>query len=475
MKTTWIILLLLISSTLGAQTEYINIFHFNDLHGRIEKLPRMKFMADSITKADGGFSIVLSAGDMFSGKPYVDKHEKPGWPAIDLMNDFPVNATAIGNHEFDYGLYQLNARINEALFPFVASNVSNGDSALSGIKDYIEIRTPKKQKLVILGLTQVGRNGFPEAHPDKIKGLQFTRGLDCSKDFAMLPGKKGYLIVLSHMGFKNDSILASQMNNARLIIGGHSHTTLQQPVKGTYADVVQAGNYGKYLGYYRIQLKKGKVVSSEYKLLKVEDGKSEDQPMKKKADTYINNPAFQKVIAEIPRAAVGNIYLATIMANAYLKECHADLAVQNEGGVRIHEIPAGPVTIKKVYELDPFDNSLLIVEMTPDDIRYLIEQSIKMQGDYDLAPAGFSYEIIKDDKGAVSDIKLDFLNTMPNKSGKYRMAINSYVFFAYLKDRSLNYADTGLFSTQILIDYIQKTRLADPVKVLIPEKGKGKY
>ena len=41
---------------------------------------------------------------MFSGKPYVDKHEKPGWPAIELMNDFPVNATAVGNHEFDYGI-----------------------------------------------------------------------------------------------------------------------------------------------------------------------------------------------------------------------------------------------------------------------------------------------------------------------------------------------------------------------------------
>ena len=475
MRTLFLVISLFTLLNLNGQTEYINVFHFNDLHGRIEKLPRMKFIVDSITKTDGGYSIVLSAGDMFSGKPYVDKHEKPGWPAIELMNDFPVNATAVGNHEFDYGLSNLNSRISEAHFPFLASNIFNGDSSLNNIKEFIEIKTPLKSRIVILGLTQVSRNGLPEAHPDRLKGLKFVHGLDHVKNYTKLPGKKGFLIVLSHMGFKNDSLLSSQMTNAKLIIGGHSHTTLNQPLTGKYADVLQAGQYGRYLGYYRLQLKKGKVISKEYKLIKIEEGRNEDITMRKKADSYINNPAFDKVIADIPNTVSGSIYLASVMANAYLKECQADLAVQNEGGVRINEIPAGPVTIRKVYELDPFDNSLLIVEMTKDDIKYLIEQSIKLQGEYDLAPAGFSYEIINNEKGDVSDIKLDFLNTMPNKSGKFRVAINSYVFFAYLKDREMPNAETGKYSTQVLIEYIKLTRLEEPVKVLIPIKGKGKY
>jgi 5'-nucleotidase len=475
MKITGLFFLILLALNVSAQTEYINIFHFNDLHGRIEKLPRMQFMADSITKADGGYTVVLSAGDMFSGKPYVDKHELPGWPAIDLMNDFPVNATALGNHEFDYGLKILNERIAKAAFPFVAANVSNGDSALQNVKDYFVIKTPRGNRLVILGLTQVSRNGLPEAHPDRVKGLKFAHGLDRVKDYTHLPGKKAYLIVLSHMGFKNDSILASQMEQAKLIIGGHSHTTLHHPYTGKYADVLQAGQYGRYMGYYRIQMKKGKVISKEYRLLKVDDGQNENKKMKTAADTYIHNPAFNEVVADIPQTITGSVKLASVMALAYRIHCHADLAVQNQGGVRINELPAGPVTVKKMYELDPFDNSLLIVEMTPDDIRYMIEQSINLQGEYDLAPAGFAYEIIKKENGTASEIRLDFLNTMPNKSGKFRMAINSYVFFAYLKDRELNYAETGLYSTQILMDFVKKTRLAEPVKVLIPEKSKGKY
>ncbi len=475
MRKLFLILIFSIAIGLYAQTEYVNIFHFNDLHGRIEKLPRIKFMIDSIENVNKGYSLVLFAGDMFSGKPYVDKCEKPGYPAIELLNEIPVNAATIGNHEFDYGLSALNQRIAEANFPFVVCNIYNGDSSLKNVKEYTEFKTTRGNRIVVLGITQVSKNGIPETHPDKVKGLKFSGGHEKAKQYSKLPGKKGVLIILSHMGYKNDTLMSSQLPNASLIIGAHSHTKMEKPYKGKYSEVVQAGNYGKYLGYFRLKIKKGKIISEEYKLLPVEDNRCEDQKLRKKADVYINNPAFDKEIAVLKTPLSGSVQLATMMAYSYLNECGSDLAVQNQGGVRINEIPPGPLTIKKVYELDPFDNPLLIVEMTPEEIKELIIQSIRLQGDYDLAPAGFSYEIVKSDKGTLSDIKLDFLNTMPNKSGKFRMAINSYIFFSYLKDTKIPYTETGMFSTQVLMTYIQKKGLENPVKVHIPEGNKGKY
>lgn len=475
MKKLFLIFVLYGVVDLYAQTEYVNIFHFNDLHGRIEKLPRIKFMIDSIEKVNKGYSLVLFAGDMFSGKPYVDKCDKPGYPAIELLNEIPVNVSTIGNHEFDYGLSALNQRIAEAGFPFVVCNIYNGDSTIKNVREYTEFKTTRGNRIVVLGITQVSKNGIPETHPDRVKGLKFSGGHEKAKQYSNLPGKKGLLIVLSHMGYKNDTLMSSQLPNASLIIGSHSHTKTEKPYSGKYSDVVQAGNYGKYIGYYRLQIKKGKIISKEYKLLPVDDNKSEDQESRKKADVYINNPAFNKEIAVLKTSISGSVQLATMMAYAYLNECGSDLAVQNQGGVRINEIPAGPLTIKKVYELDPFDNPLLIVEMTPDEIKNLIQQSVRLQGDYDLAPAGFSYEIVKSDKGTLSEIKLDFLNTMPNKSGKFRVAINSYVFFSYLKDTQIPYTETGLFSTQVLMSYIQKKGFEKTVKPLIPDGNKGKY
>ncbi|PKP17532.1 MAG: hypothetical protein CVU05_15385 [Bacteroidetes bacterium HGW-Bacteroidetes-21] len=458
----------------NAQTKYINIFHLNDIHGRIDNLPRIKFIIDSITKTDGGYTIILNAGDMFSGNPYVDKYAEPGYPIIDLLNMLPLTATTIGNHEFDYGISTLNKRIRQAKFPFLASNIKNADSTLLFTPGFITLKPYKKFNICLIGVTQTGVNGYPDSHPDKVKGLVFTPGTEILS--TLKKSKKQQLcIVLSHMGIEMDTAFSNQNDFPDLIIGGHSHEKLEKPYQGKYFPVLQAGSYAKYLGYYRYTLDKNKIVAEDYKFLPIKSGGNEDKAMLEKVAEYKNAPQFNEVIADVKADINGVNQLGTFMAMAYLKECGADISVQNSGGVRTRTLKTGPLQLVKVFELDPFDNPLVIAEMSQDEIISLIMQSIKIEGDYDLIPAGFKYKIVRDETGKVKNIELDFGNTKPNKGGRFRVALNSYVFFSYPeKSKKIKYTDTGITSNDALIRYFKSIKTITPCEVMIPENVSGK-
>jgi len=153
-------------------TAVVTILHINDLHAKINRFPQLKHVVDSIRKVNNEVYIV-AAGDLFSGNPIVDRYEQRGWPIIDMMNDLHFDLSCLGNHDFDYGQKILNDRMNDAKFPFICANIKTDKAVINQPKPYYLLTTKSGIKIGIIGLLQVGQNGFQILIQRTLKALSF--------------------------------------------------------------------------------------------------------------------------------------------------------------------------------------------------------------------------------------------------------------------------------------------------------------
>ncbi len=203
----------------------IVILHVNDMHGKIDKIPYAATLINEI-KQQHPDALLFSAGDIFSGNPIVDKYPEKGYPMIDLMNGLPFSLSTLGNHEFDFGGDVLAKRLNELNHTVIAANITQAPSYFPKLKPY-KIITIQGIKIAVIGIVQVSENGLPDTHPERIKEFSFEQGITTA--LKILPKLKKYpiRIVLSHMGYEQDSILATKNHTITAIVGGHSHKKIQ--------------------------------------------------------------------------------------------------------------------------------------------------------------------------------------------------------------------------------------------------------
>ena len=461
---SFLILLILIVSHSGfsqgkknkKQTEII-ILHTNDMHGRIDQFPALSALIKEI-KSKHKNVILVTAGDLFSGNPIVDKYPEKGFPMIDLMNNLQFDATTLGNHEFDYGPKALAKRINEASFPFVVSNMKSVFTEFPTLKPWIILKK-EKTKILILGITQVDNNGHPDTRPENCKDFRFTPGLEKMKEFSSISKNGDIFIVLSHMGFEEDSILATMRPEINAIIGGHSHTTLPVGRNINGVLIAQAGYYVKYLGKMTILLEKNKVISIKDTLLSLKGYKQIDSTILNKVITYNNNEELLRTAGYLGTPLIGEIQLGMFMANATLQASKADFAFQNSGGVRVSELSQGPISIKNIYELDPFSNEIILCKMTPSQIRDLIAYGYKKEKKADLISFGIFSDIYVNKDKSISRIDL-FLpdGTSPEEDKVYTVALNSYVSSSYKFNRTGESYGTGITTTDAILTMLSKIK-----------------
>jgi len=454
MKLYLIIFFIKINLLHSYSQEKIAIFHFNDLHGNIDNLPRIKFIIDSISKYND-FSIILNGGDLFSGNPYVDKYIEPGYPIIEMLNHLPLSASTIGNHEFDFGINTLNERIYQADFKFIASNIFNKDSSLFNIEPYIILNTDNNKKIAIIGACQTDINNIPATHPSNVKGLEFKCGTTTIFEYSFLKDSADYIILLSHLGFYKDSLIAESINLPNLIVGGHNHIITKKPIIVNNTAIVQAGNNAKYIGFYNIELNNDSAKFIAYNLIEINTSLNIDSSMFNMLNTYKNSPYFYDTIAYFPKNITEINDLGKIFTDAYIYESGSDIAIQNIGGIRLNYIPAGPVLLKTIYELDPFNNDIVIVEVNIDDIKDIILSGYFKKNRNDFVASGFNYKEITDKKGKITDLEITF-NNLPNKQGYYRLALSSYVFETYLNNiKKMKSTNTNIKSNNAIINYLK--------------------
>ena len=224
----------------------LTILHTNDVHSHIEPFSEVDKKYPGLGGAEYRATIIenirkkkehvllFDAGDIFQGTPYFNFFH--GDLEIDLMNKMGYDAATIGNHDFDGGMESLARQITRAHFPFVNCNYDFSNTPIDGkVHKHIILNKGKLR----IGVTGCGveLNGLvPDAlytstqYLDPIKSVQ--------EQVNMLKQKKCHFIIcLSHLGYKyntskiSDIVLANNTFDIDLIIGGHTHTFLEAPVK----------------------------------------------------------------------------------------------------------------------------------------------------------------------------------------------------------------------------------------------------
>ena len=435
----WFALLMFCASFLQASAreiisdreERIVIFHFNDIHGKIDNFARVATLVER-ERQKGDQVYLFSAGDNFTGNPIVDQFDPPGKPMLDLLNRLRVDLLTIGNHEFDYGLDRLERFAAEADFPLLSANIDRGKKCLPRLKSSAVLNTPQGHRLAVFGLIQIeAGNGIPSTHPDKVKGLKFREPLDRARALKRLRRKNHVLLALTHIGYEQDLLLATQMPELDIIIGGHSHTRIDPAETVNGVLIAQAGSDNRFLGRIDLLLQNGRLVEKKGCLIDLKSVDDIDPEIQNMIEGYNNNPLFRQVLATATQEIVGKEALGALMTDAICRVHGLDIAFQNNGGIRMGRLPK-EITLKDIYTLDPFGNQVVVMNMSTEEIRSLISGSLGRDGKIDLQVSGMEYIVLADDKGHVGEIRIVDQKGRPfDEKRIHRVGLSSYVASSY--------------------------------------------
>ncbi len=437
-------------------TEII-ILHTNDMHSKIDNFGKLAYLADSLRKTHK-YVFLVAAGDNFTGNPIVDMYPDKGYPMIDLMNKLHFDATAMGNHEFDMGQEMQNKRRKQANFPFISCNIDATGTALKQPEPFVILKAGKI-KIPFLGIIQLGENGMPDSHPSRLEGLKFTDGIEKAKDFLWLKDKYGMLIGLTHLGVEADEPLAMAYPQFDLIIGGHSHTTMTQPMMVNGVMIVQTGSGLKNVGKTTLQVTEGKITDRRYELIPLAGISGTKPEVQAMIDKYNSNEEMNRVIAFAETAFDTEEELGCMMTDAITARLKSDFAFQNGGGIRISSLPQGNILLKDIFRLDPFGNQVVTFTMTYDEIKSLIINAYNREKKIDLVPSGMTYTVTINSEGICTDV--DMKDTSGNAFDKYKsytVGVNSYISASY----KFNHTDPGTTNynttAQTLLDYLGEVK-----------------
>jgi 5'-nucleotidase/UDP-sugar diphosphatase len=503
------------------KTYAITILHTNDHHGHFWQndhgeygLGAQKTLVDGIRQevaAQGGSLLLLSGGDINTGVPESDLQDAE--PDFRGMNLVGYDAMAIGNHEFDNPLSVLRQQEKWATFPLLSANIYQKSTGQRLFKPYA-LFDKQGIKIAVIGLTtdDTAKMGNPEYFTDiefRVPAPEAKRVVEqLRKD-----EKPDVIIAATHMGHydngEHGSNAPGDVEMARslpagyldMIVGGHS----QDPVcmagdnrkqvdyvpgtpcspdrqNGTW--IVQAHEWGKYVGRADFEFRNGELKLVHYQLIpvnlkkKVEkaDGTSErvyytqqiaEDPTMMKLLTSFQEKGKEQLSVKIgsvngklegDRSKVRFVQtnLARVMLAAQRERADADFAVMSGGGVR-DSIESGDITYKNVLKVQPFGNTLVHVDMKGREVEQYLAVVANMKPDSGAYAQFANVSLVADGKG-VSEVKI---NGQPLQADKtYRMAtlnFNALGGDGYPKlDGLPSYVNTGFIDAEVLKQYIEK-------------------
>ncbi|WP_193158734.1 bifunctional UDP-sugar hydrolase/5'-nucleotidase UshA [Serratia marcescens] len=503
------------------KTYAITILHTNDHHGHFWQndhgeygLGAQKTLVDGIRQevaAQGGSLLLLSGGDINTGVPESDLQDAE--PDFRGMNLVGYDAMAIGNHEFDNPLSVLRQQEKWATFPLLSANIYQKSTGRRLFKPYA-LFDKQGIKIAVIGLTtdDTAKMGNPEYFTDiefRVPAPEAKRVVEqLRKD-----EKPDVIIAATHMGHydngEHGSNAPGDVEMARslpagyldMIVGGHS----QDPVcmagdnrkqvdyvpgtpcspdrqNGTW--IVQAHEWGKYVGRADFEFRNGELKLVHYQLIpvnlkkKVEkaDGTSErvyytqqiaEDPTMMKLLTPFQEKGKEQLSVKIgsvngklegDRSKVRFVQtnLARVMLAAQRERADADFAVMSGGGVR-DSIESGDITYKNVLKVQPFGNTLVHVDMKGREVEQYLAVVANMKPDSGAYAQFANVSLVADGKG-VSEVKI---NGQPLQADKtYRMAtlnFNALGGDGYPKlDGLPSYVNTGFIDAEVLKQYIEK-------------------
>ncbi len=504
----------------NADTTYkLTVLHTNDHHGRFWQnkhgeygMAARKTLIDDLRdeiQAEGGSVLLLSGGDINTGVPESDLQDAE--PDFKGMSKIGYDAMALGNHEFDNPLDVLFKQQDWANFPMLSANIYDKKTGKRLFQPYAMFN---KQgiKIAVIGLTT--EDTAKLGNPEFIGQVDFRDPKAEAKELIAELKKTenpDLIFAVTHMGhYENgnrginapgDVALARYLNEGDLdmIVGGHS----QEPVcmegpnvikknfksgdecqpdqqNGTY--IVQAYEWGKYVGRADYEFRNGELSMVSYDLIPVNlkkkinvDGQSQRvfvqdeitqdkamldflRPFQEKGQSQLNVKIAEsngKLEGDRDVVRFQQTNLGRLIATAHMERAKADFAVMNSGGVR-DSIEAGDITYKDVLTVQPFGNMVSYVDMSGQEVLdYLNIVATKPVDSGAYAQfAGISMRIEND---KVTNVFIG--NKQLRLDGRYRFTVPSYNASGgdgYPKiDTHPGYVNTGFTDAEVLKDYLE--------------------
>ncbi|MDH5706949.1 MAG: metallophosphatase, partial [Candidatus Aminicenantes bacterium] len=272
--------LVLLSLPWPGSGEQLTILHTNDTHSHLYSfgplnsfggIARMSALIKELKRKNGNV-LTLHAGDVFVGTFAFNKYL--GYPELDIMEEL-YDAMAIGNHEFDLGIDTLAAILsgqvsgeNPIALPFLLANVDwekvgQGHPLRAFVKPYMVVNIGNL-KVGLLGVVNTDPYNYSEDMNAVLTDPYEAAGL--SAYYLRAVEMVDLVIAVSHLGKAADVMGLSQVPGIDIIVGGHSHDALFEPIVVNGKIIVQAGEFGMYLGELKVNVENGNVDLIDYKL-----------------------------------------------------------------------------------------------------------------------------------------------------------------------------------------------------------------
>lgn len=508
------------------KTYKITILHTNDHHGHFWRseygeygLSAQKTLVDGIRKEvaeEGGSVLLLSGGDINTGVPESDLQD--GEPDFRGMNLIGYDAMAVGNHEFDNPMTVLRQQEKWAKFPFLSANIYQKSTGERLFKPWAIFKR-QDLKIAVLGLTtdDTAKIGNPEFFTD----IEFRKPAEEAKLVIQelnMNEKPDIIIATTHMGHYDNgnhgSNAPGDVEMARslptgalaMIVGGHSQDlvcmasenkkqvdyvpgTPCAPDKQNGIWIVQAHEWGKYVGRADFEFRNGEMKMVNYQLIPVNlkkkvtwnNGKSErvlytpeiaeNQQMLSLLTPFQNKGKAQLDVKigsvnarlEGDRSKVRFVQtnMGRLLLAAQMARTSADFGVMSGGGIR-DSIEGGDITYKSVLKVQPFGNIVVYADMSGKEVIDYLTAVAQMKPDSGAYPQFANVSFVAKD-GKLNDLKIKGEAVDPAKT--YRMATLSFNATGgdgYPRiDNKPGYVNTGFIDAEVLKEYVQKNSPLD--------------
>jgi 5'-nucleotidase/UDP-sugar diphosphatase len=500
----------------------LTILHTNDHHGRFWPnndgeygLAARKTLIDRVraeVKAAGGELLLLDGGDVNTGVPESDLQDaEPDFKGMDLLG---YDAMAIGNHEFDKSPEVLAKQQRWVRFPLLSANIYKDGKRL--FEPY-RVFQRGGYRIAVLGLTT--DDTAKMVLPANIVGIEFRKPIDeAARLVPELRAKADMVIAATHMGHYSDGKhgvnapgdveMARAVKGLDLVVGGHSQNpvcmlaenrrntayvpgTPCAPDRQNGAWIVQAHEWGKYVGRADFEIRAGQITLQRYQLLPVNlkrtvDGRKVNytDPIPEDEGVRAFLRPFQDVgqaRLQIPVGATQGVFdgdrqrvraqptnLGVLISRAMMDRTGADLALMNSGGLR-ESLPDGRITYRDVLKVQPFGNMVALVRLNGAELLDYLRAAAKMTPGSGAFPQTAGVRLVI----AGGQLQSATIGGQPiDPRREYRLALTNFTASGgdgYPKlDNHPGYVNTGFVDADVLRAFIARN---SPVRAADFEPG----
>lgn len=403
----------------------ITILGTTDLHGNINPIdyytnkPDNRGFAKVATlinrvRKEQPNTLLIDSGDTIQGSPLESFHSRKNNvrpdPMMLVMSSLNYDAMAVGNHEYNFGLKVLEKARSEAKFPWLSGNTYEKGSDRTHYKPYI-VKEVAGVKIGIVGLTTPGVPYWD--NPPNYAGLEFRNPVPEARKWVQalrMQEKVDVVVIAMHMGLgedlrtgeaspgqiphENEAItIAKEVPGVDVIFMGHTH----RDVPSLYINGVlltQANHWGRHLARADLYLQKEpsgwRVYAKSARTLPADDRVEPDPAVVKLAEPYDRQVQewLERVIAQSPEvltaeeARFRDTAILDLIQKVQLDAGKADVSMVASFNQNAR-IEKGPITVRDVTELYVYENTLVVIEVTGQQLKDALEHSAKYYKTYE--------------------------------------------------------------------------------------------